>query len=260
MRTSVKRTGLTLIELILVVAILAVLAMIVLPKMDGLQSNANHAVGANSAADTIRYIQTYRVMKNRLPDYYDSLMDGNNLWAAANPSTNTPGLHTSLSGSAAKLTTYDLTADDVTGLQAAGIYTLLNLGTTNTSLRPSDRFNTEAPIASGTKVAIVNTASSGGKKMIDHVYRDNLKASGTSGALPAGRQLMAVGFGPHNKLIGSFMIEAPLYPNVDHNLVYGRNIVLFEIGGTGRAVLKAVTGADGDLLDDLTTYISKEVK
>jgi prepilin-type N-terminal cleavage/methylation domain-containing protein len=252
------RRGLTLIELIVVVAILAVLAMIVIPKLDGIQGNANHAVGGNSAADTARYIQTYRTMKQRMPDGWDSLMNGSTLWAPANPSTTpvTKGLHTQLSGaSSPKLSATVLTTTEAGSLQAAGIYTLNNLNAASTA-RPGDMFTVPTAVADGSPVAqVINT------NMINHIYRDNLKSTGTSGFVPAGKRLIAFGFGPHNKLVGTLMMEAPSYPNVDATLVYNRNLVVFEVSSTSatsRAVFKGVFGADGDLLDDLITNMNKD--
>lgn len=254
--------GMTLLELILVVVILAVTAMMLLPRLDGVQSNANHAVGATTAADTAAYIQSYKTMKNRLPDGWDSLTDGTAMWAAANPGTTpvTRGLHTQLSGSGTnnKLADYSLSAADVTSLNSAGIYTLFNVNTSAaTSVRPGDMFTVVTPVAAGAKVAIVNASSTGGRKIIDHFYRDNTLSTGTTGTLPSGRQLLALGFGPHNKLVGTMMLECPVYPNVDLTLVYGRNLALFEIGGT-RALFKGVVGADGDLLDDLSASMNKD--
>jgi prepilin-type N-terminal cleavage/methylation domain-containing protein len=258
------RRGLTLIELIVVVAILAVLAMIVIPKLDGIQGNANHAVGATSASDTSRYIQTYRAMKQRFPDGWDSLLDGTTLWNAADPTTNpvTRGLHTQLVGTSGKLTTTTLSTTEFGQLNSAGIYTLYHANTSTSvsaSARPSDMFTTSDTLADGDTVATPNAGSSGGRKIIDHIYRANLGSGGTSGAIPAGRKLVVFGFGSQNKVIGSLMHEAPLYPNVDHQLVYGRNLVVFEVGGA-RATIKAVLGADGDLLDDLATYMSRDLQ
>ncbi|MCE9607498.1 MAG: prepilin-type N-terminal cleavage/methylation domain-containing protein [Planctomycetia bacterium] len=286
-----QRLGLTLIELIVVVAILAVLAMIVLPKLDGLQSNANHAVAAASVDDTARYIQMYKTTKYRFPDGYDSLMNaaGTGLWAAADPSTSTKGLHIQLSGSGSnnKLSTTTLNEGEVTALQSAGIYTLYNLQSSS-SARPGDMFNVKTSVAGSTPtVAIINPSSSGGKKIIDHIYRDNLLSTGTSGALTGSTststdgsvetvtstKLIVFGFGPHNALIGKTMVEVPNYPHVDATLVYNRNLVVFELatttknttsGGsttsssTAKVAFKAVVGADGDILDDLNTSMSKD--
>jgi len=261
--------GFTLIELLVVVGILAALTALVLPKLDGLQGNANHAVGAASADDTGRFIQIYKSTKNRLPDGWDSLIDPvtNELWAPANPSTTpvTRGLHSELSAAATgKLTKSNLTANQVASLQAAGIYTLYDLGgpgVTSTT-RPGDMFNVPVAIAEDTPVAFVSTTN--GKKIIDHIYRDNLKAGGTSGKIGDGTKvLVAFGFGPHNAMIGKTMLEVPSYPNVDATLIYGRNLVIFEIPigtstSTARAVFKAVVGADGDLIDDMAASLNKD--
>ena len=261
-RINRRNRGMTLIELVVVVAILAVLALIVIPKLDGLQGNANHAVGATSASDTARYIQTYRTMKQRFPDGWDSLMDSSGMWNSWNPGTKTKGLHNQLGGSTGKLAEYTLTANEVGSLNNAGIYTLYNVDTTLTNKRPSDMFTLSTPIAAGSKVAVVNSGSSGGINIINHIYRQNLSSGGTSGALPTGKVLVALGFGAQNGLIGSLMLEAPMYPNVDTSLVYGRNLALFEVSTTSattRAIFKGVVAADGDLLDDLSTYMSKDI-
>jgi prepilin-type N-terminal cleavage/methylation domain-containing protein len=259
-----KSRGFTLIELLVVVAIIAILTALVLPKLDGVQSQANHAVGAGSANDLGRFIQIYKAQKNRLPDGYDSLMDatGTALWAPANPSTTppTPGLHTNVSGTGVKFTLGSaLVQGEVNALNSAGIYTLYGLQDPSTA-RPGDRYRVVTPIAVGQPVCIPDPSTSGGKKIIDHIYRDNLKSTGTSGALPTNpaKRLVVFGFGPHNVMVGKSMLEVPYYPNVDPTLVYNRNLVIFEVGFTGRAVFKAVVAADGDLLDDMAADLSKD--
>jgi prepilin-type N-terminal cleavage/methylation domain-containing protein len=256
-RPPAARSGLTLIELVVVVAILAVLAMIVVPKLDGLQNNANHAAAANSVSDLGRYIQTYRTTKQRFPDGWDSLTDGSALWQAANPGTNTKGLHSAFY-TGGKFTGGTLTAADVAGLNAVGIYTVYNVTASLVAgKRPADVFTTPATMADGTPVAVVNGATSAGRNIIDRVYRDNQKPGGTSGAIPNGNKLIALGFGPLNKLVGTLMLEAPSYANVDSSLIYNRHLALFEVGGS-KAIFKGVVAADGDLLDDLTTYINRD--
>jgi hypothetical protein len=250
------------------VAILAVLAMIILPKLDGLQGVANHAVGANAANDAARYIQTYRAQKLVYPDGWDSLTDGTTMWQAGYTATKTRGLHPQLNtGTNAKLADYTLTATDASGLVSAGIVTLYNVSGTHASnsTRPSDAFITAVTLTTGTKVAIVNESTTNGRKIIDRIYRDNI-AKGTNGVFydatstaVTGRHLIALGLGPQNAMVGKLMMEAGYYPNVDLTYVYGRNLALFEIGGS-RALFKGVVGADGDLLDDLTTYVSRDVQ
>jgi len=258
-----KISGFTLIELLVVVAILAILTALVLPKLDGIQSQANHAVGAGSANDLGRYIQLYKAQKNRLPDGWDLLTDATNaaLWAPNDPATSTPGLHVNVSGTGVKFALGSaLVQGEVNALNSAGIYTGYALFTpaSGTPPRPGDRYRITTPLAVGQVVCVPDPATSGGRKIIDHIYRDNLKSTGVSGTLPAGKRLIVFGFGPHNVMVGKSMLEVPFYPNVDPTLVYNRNFVIFEVGTSGRAVFKAVTAADGDLLDDLAADISKD--
>jgi len=264
-----QRLGLTLIELIVVVAILAVLAMIVLPKLDGLQSNANHAAAAASVSDTGKYVQTFLTMKKRFPDGWDSLTDGTDLVAGANPAVKTAdgsppfgkGLHVQLGGTTGKLAKHTLTGPEATALQGVGIFTLYNWRVPTAGQRPNDMFLETSSIADGSVVAVINSGSDSGKKIIDRVYRENQKSPTTSGNVAGGttKKLLALGLGPQNEMIGKLMMEAPQYANIDASIVYGRNLVLFEIGGTAKPIFKGVIAADGDLLDDLTTYMSKDL-
>jgi type IV pilus assembly protein PilA len=265
-RLSAVRFGLTLIELVVVVAILGVLAAMLLPKFEGLQSSANHVASASSASDVARLISTYKTSKMVYPDGWDSLTDGTALWTPGNVATVTKGLHAQLSdGSNAKLTTASLTATQAKAFRDAGIVNLFNVNTTS-SLRPGDMFITPAPI-SGTAsvtVAVVNSASSGGKKIIDHVYRQNQQTGGTSGSLwdstgaidTAGNvKLVVFGLGPQSKMIPNSMMEAPTYGNVNAQYIYNRLLAVFEINEKNRITLKAVLGADGDLLDDMSVHL-----
>lgn len=262
---KVRKSGFTLVELIVVVAIIAVLAALIVPRLDGLLSNANHAAAGSSAADAAKFIEVYKSSKYIYPDGYDSLMDnsGAALWSPSTPVSK--GLHTQLSGATApKLTTTTLTANDAAGFNNVGIYKLFNVdAATTASIRPGDSFNTPASIASGATVAIVNPATSGGMKIIDHVYRQNKIVGATPGTLPANTQLVVLGLGIHNDLIGKWMLEAPVYSNLDATVTYNRLLVVYELVTSTTAASKvnfrAVLGADGDLMDDLAVSMNKAV-
>jgi hypothetical protein len=159
-----------------------------------------------------------------------------------------------------------LTAEEVDSLKALGIYTVYR-ATASTSVikdkRAGDMFIVETPIAAGT-FAVVNASTDSGKKIINHFYRDNEKKNTTglfydNTGTAVTRKLVALGFGPMNKLIGTLMLEAPAYANIDQTLVYNRNLALFEVGGS-KALFKGVVAADGDLQDDLTTYINRDIQ
>jgi prepilin-type N-terminal cleavage/methylation domain-containing protein len=265
---KMRSRGLTLIELVVVIAILAVLAMIIIPKLDGLQNNANHAAASASVNDTGRYLQTWRTTKQNFPNGWDSLTDGTAMWAPANVANKTKGLHPTAFATGGKFAEGSLTAADTKSLIDAGISVMFDANTALTGKRPGDMFVTRRVLAIGDtpKAVFVNKTSTSGQKIIDSCYRDNGR-KGTTGLIydasgtdvTASRQLLAVGFGPLNDMVGKLTMEAPAYANVDSSLIYNRNIVLFEVGGS-KALFKGVVAADGDLLDDLTTYINRDIQ
>jgi type IV pilus assembly protein PilA len=268
-RTTAKR-GLTLIELVIVMAILGVLAAMLLPKFEGLTNAANEAAAASSAVDAAKLIGQYKAVKTVYPDRWDSLTDGSALWTAGSVATTTKGLNSELTGSGSttdKIIQGTLSSTQVAALQKAGIVNVLNLNTASvsSSLRPGDLFTVVAPISTSTPIAIVNSASTGGKKIIDHIYRGNLLTgtttasqgvSGTinpssTGAADPNTQLVVFGLGPQNALIPNSMLEAPTYGNAEAQYIYNRLLVVFEVTAS-KATFKAILGADGDTLDDMS--------
>jgi len=270
--------GFTLIELLLVVAILATLTAVVLPKFDGLQSKVNHGVGAASADDTGRLIVTFKITKNKYPNGWDSLLNTANddFWKAADPTKK--GIHTQLAGfpiagSGAKLALATLTQGQVESLSRMGISKVFNLGTGSadtSSALPGDCYNVAGTLAVNSTVCVLNTATSGGRKMIDSIYPKNtIAVTGVSGALPEvfepgsttvklPKIVVVFGLGPRNDMIGTSMMDCPTYPNLDLTLVYNRNLVAFEVDPySGRSDFKAVFGSDGDLKSDMANDMVK---
>ena len=258
--------GLTLIELIVVVAILGVLAAMLLPKFDGLQNAANHVAAGSSITDAAKLISGYKAAKTVFPDRWDSLQTSGALWTSGNAGNETKGLHTQLvDGTTAKLTLGTaITTTQVSVLRSAGITTLMNL--TGTSGRPGDSFTTGVTISDSTRFAVINSSSASGMKIIDRIYRVNQMSgnvTGVRGAIastitnPAGdssAQLIVVGLGPMNALIPNSMMEAPTYGGANANFIYNRLLAVFELTST-KITFKAMLGADGDLLDDLTIHM-----
>jgi hypothetical protein len=199
------------------------------------------------------------------PDKWDSLTDGTNLWTPGNVNTKTKGLHQELSASSGtggdgdpiiatgKLTISNLNATEVAAFNKVGITTLMNLTSTSSS-RPGDMFTTPVTISASTPVAIVN--ASGGKKIVDHIYRQNLQAGATSGTIPANTKLVVFGVGPQNSLIPNSMLEAPTYGNANATYIYNRLLAVFEVAtsssGSVKVTFKGILGTDGDLLDDMS--------
>ncbi|HEY5315076.1 MAG TPA: prepilin-type N-terminal cleavage/methylation domain-containing protein [Pirellulales bacterium] len=275
-----RRAGFTLVELIVVVAIVAVLASLVLSRFDGLLKNAGHAAAASSMADAGQSIEAWFTANRMYPDGWDTRLSGGALLSAA--AGTTPGLPPELVGSTGRLTTYQLTAGDALGFNNVGIKTLFNMDATPLSevSRLNDEFNTPTTLASGTTVAVINSAqatSSGTgttNKIIDHIFSQNLivgtgvpgtmttvsQASSTSGGSPTlvPAQLVAFGLGAHNMLVTgassatgaanpgkAFMREAPVDGSFNSALEYSRLIVVFMLtpSSSGSSSASTVTFA-----------------
>lgn len=274
---QMRRSGFTLIELLLVVGILALLTAVILPKFDGLQSKVNHGIGAASADDTSRLIVTYKVTKNRYPNGWDNLLDaaGTGMWIASDPTQR--GIQTQLADApisdpvkGAKLSTTVLTASQAASLARMGVTKVFGLGAdaNNPKVLPGDCFDVPTTLAGGSTVCVLNTATVGGRKMIDSIYPANKTAAnpsatppvaaGVSGALPSGKIVVIFGLGPKNEMIGTSMMDCPFYPNVDLTLVYNRNLVAFEVDAAGgKSDFKGVFGSDGDLKTDMANDMFK---
>ena len=268
--------GFTLIEMLVVVSILVILAGTILPKLDVIQLKTNKGVAANNAAGISRYIQTYRIMHNSYPDTWDSMLDstGAALWTPGAPG-GAQGIDPQLTGgppagSPNKLTVGTLTesATDHTlrSLARMGITTFMDgpaTGSPSANGNPSNAFVTPRVLPSGAtgtfKVATINATDGDGKAIIDQIYPTNQLAGGTSGAIPAGKSLVVVGFGPLNGAVGDVMQECPFYSNTDPTQYYARFLAIFEAdAGGARAELKMVVGADADRIsEEIGDYYEK---
>ncbi|HEX4131798.1 MAG TPA: type II secretion system protein [Pirellulales bacterium] len=266
-RRAAKR-GLTLIELVIVVAILGVLAAMLLPKFEGLQTAANHAAAAGSATDAARLIESYKAAKTVYPNYWDSLLNGTSLWTAANVGTKTMGLDTELVGNGATVDKLilgsALTTTQSLAMSKVGITTITGLTATLSlsGYRPGDMFTTAMPVT-GAALATINAGSSGGKKIIDHIYPQNLQPTGSgsgtinpTSTISGDTQLIVFGLGPQNSLVPNSMMEAPTYGNDDALYVYNRLLAVFELtgfaGGSAKCTFRTMLGGDGDLISDMS--------
>lgn len=273
-----KPSGFTLIELLVVVGILVALAGALLPKLDRIDQKTNKGIAANNMTGSSRYIQTYRILHNAYPDNWDSLLVVGGSALAQAPTEQGPGLEPQTTGGTAdgalasgphKLIAGTLDNSFLRSLNRMGIETVLDWDATKSNLAggggsPADLFNTPRKLsaASGSvPVAMLNvttpgsgsTAAVGDSDAIDIInkcYPQNL-VNGTSGAVPAGKALVVLGFGPLNQAVGDVVQDCPAYSNTDPSKYYTRFLAVFEARDDGsRAELKIVVGADGDLTRD----------
>jgi prepilin-type N-terminal cleavage/methylation domain-containing protein len=276
-----RRSGFTLLELVIVMAILVALAGIVIAKLDVLQLKAEKASAGAQIRDIARLIQTYRATTNFYPDRWDSLVDrtGGNpgvLRQPGLPGTNLGGLDPGLvgglpTGSSTKLIMGgQLTANQARSLSRLGITTVLDHsggqpvpygGTTAASnlavgFVVPNSFNVGATTGTNSAdaddvFATINPADTGGQKILNTIY----PTPGAQAVVPSDRVLVVFGLGRYCTIVGSNLqsanlSEPPVYP-YSNAQYYDRYLAVFEAYNNGdRCRLVAVLGADGDLAAD----------
>ena len=73
-RTTKQRTGLTLLELIVVMAILVAIAAILIPLLPEFLGKGNQSAAATNMGELEKAIQTFRATYSRQPNHWDSML------------------------------------------------------------------------------------------------------------------------------------------------------------------------------------------
>lgn len=281
-----RKSGFTLIEMIVVVAIIVLLAGFLLPKLDTVMLAQNKGVAAGNTAGLNRYVQTYRIIHNVYPSGWDSLLSTTNTLVAPGAPGTTIGLDPQLVGgppsaSPNKLAVLELQAafgntvggKIVRSLSRIGINQLYNcdvslLGT----LKPNDMFSVpkaDAPtnpageLTGAYSLATLNTGDDDALEIIRRIYKYPPSFSGANIATAyanEGSVLILAGFDRKNQAVGAILAEAPTYSNTsDPQQYYNRYLCVFKASkGGSRASLEAVLGADGDQLhEEIADYYEK---
>jgi prepilin-type N-terminal cleavage/methylation domain-containing protein len=273
-----RRSGFTLIEMVVVIAILVILTGLVVAKLDVFEMKANKGVSAANMAGIARYVQTYRTLSSQYPDGWDSLLVNGTSLPLAGPPNGTPGLHPELTGGSpfvgapiTELATTTLTASEVQSLGRLFVATLYDFpAVAQWTDIPGNMATIRRALTTGSTVATLNATiptdgvtpvTQGDPKaiaVISHIY-PNPGAGGP--IVPANKQLVVFGLGRFNTLIGStnqngLLTEAPFYANTNQVQYYNRFLVVFEVDTTGsRCREVAVLGGDGDqMTDEIADY------
>ncbi len=231
-----RRSGLTLIELVVVLFIVAVLAGLIIPITGWVRRSANYAALASNQAETGSNLEFYRTTfgNNGYPERLDSLV------------LNTGGSVPAYMNSelVAMLNVAALNADQAACLTLGGgaAWEVMDHDVDPSAGEQGNPGNAaihERALADGEEVAFVDTTTGNGLDLANEIYPDGI---------PADVSLVAFGVGPSNAAIGQTMQTVPIDTRVDNSEVYGRFIAVFAVYSPRegrRAQLKAVLSARG---------------
>jgi len=206
------RTGLTLIEMVVVLVILIGLAALLVPRLANLTAQSAFAGSAAGAADVMNNLETHRSSLGRYPHRFDSLLntDGtvySKVWRHS--SSSEPFTVGALTGKYAAMS-----LGKTLGENSAGDAVVMDHSESSTD--PNNSASTERTLAldGSDNFAMVVSGS------------DLEAAAGYPDGLPDGVELVAFGIGPGCSAIGKTMASAPACSVADVD-EYGRFLAVF---------------------------------
>ena len=256
-----RRSGLTLIELVVVMTVLAALAAIVIPMFPNLLRRAHKVSDATNTSELAKAIQTHQAMFLSYPDQYDLLTDGSAFPAYL------PGGSAAAFGNFVKLDT--LSADEIAALGRVGVTFVQKLSkdATGPGFHP-----TMNPYAGDYKTAQVDLAKDGTTIQFARIDLAAAQAANpaflqTISANDPTAKFIVLGVGPRCTMVGQTMQEAPTSVPQDKGFTpdttYSRVGVIFMVSGkevsrTERARFIAACALEDDELEltekDLVGY------
>jgi len=271
-RTAARR-GLTLIELVVVIAILAVLAAMVVPRLDFLKTQSEHAASASTQADLGAMIQTYKASSGYYPTFDLLVDDSGSLYSKLQAQT---------TGAFLEPWTVPAAGGPPDGswyrsLTEAGFKNGYRHSTTatNASASGTSAADIENQATSGTLVLAAVKATGGDASQLGAAIRnavypgiatyvpasngpdgvvgggDDVPATTTAtgaGVIPDNKKLVVMGIGPKSSLLSKVMVSAPTSAMTvdDSTATYCRYLAIFEVNQNGTAAsLKMITDHRG---------------
>jgi prepilin-type N-terminal cleavage/methylation domain-containing protein len=251
-----RRRGLTLLELVVVMGILAALAGLLVPLMPNLIQRANTSTDATNLGSVSEAIGTFfgRHSPSIYPDQLDNLVVSSAIATyIPNGGSIPPG---SAATAAAPLTTHQLSAADVTALNAVGIANVWNLTASNPDdYNWSPTFGCTLTPAAAVPEVPAGEDGTGGSAAVSAVTATPLaestsvasltSAAATRMGIPAGATYVVFGLGSNATICGGHgMSKAPIansvVPGEDPNTVYCRFGLVFQTTDTsGNALTQA---------------------
>lgn len=241
--SSRRRSGFTLIELVIVLLILAAIAGLVIPQIGMLGRSTDMAVSAKTQADLAANTQLFFVLQKRYPQGLDSLLDTTGaIYVADPPSGDTQTRGLPYSGA------------DGTRLEAQlQVGSLTNVSGSAEYLRSFSRsgfdwvFDHDTSVVNSNNSGVTQRLVSGASTfaVAEVIPTGPLAAKLVPQGLQPGERLIALGFGPRNTAISKTVTNSPIYPGCDGKY-YGRYILYFKVYASGeRATLVGCSDSYG---------------
>jgi prepilin-type N-terminal cleavage/methylation domain-containing protein len=277
---SPSRSGLTLLELVVVMAILAALAGIVIPLMPNMISKASSSSGATNLSETVKAVQLYAAQNgDQYPDNLDSIVDENGVIAGYVANAAVGGSGTS--STTLQLTPYTLNANDLAALNAVGIahvtqmISATDLAGYQAQFPASATYSTAGTFNASTGLLLPNPValagpSTGGTGGTTTAGSTVAGVAGTVATqkfgVPATGTYIVFGLGQFASIVGNAINKAPVWINpaagYDPNSKYARLGLVFQTadanGPLARAVLIGAVQFSGNGLlsqdDDMKNY------
>lgn len=260
-RNSSRRSGFTLLELLMVLLILVALAGVLIPVLTNMGTRAHGSASAANIAEIAKAVQTHEAMHNERPNGFDSLIED---LAGSGAPTAIVGTEDGEPLGGGQLVFADLSS----AAGGARIAEALNdIGIDITFLLDSDTLNKtfEAYVdQDGTvgpdPILIDSSGPSGFVATLDAVGIATLRLEPISVTTTQGIQAyVAFGLGEFCTMVGKSMLEAPVhFPEegspIDH---YSRYLLVYAIPAEGPARLATVAAAHDEGLAGLNAHLSE---
>jgi type II secretory pathway pseudopilin PulG len=238
-----RRSGLTLIELIVVLTILIALAGLLVPMLPSMLTRAHTSTCSTNIAEAVKAIGTYQQLYSAYPNNWDALSDGTNMIdyfaggsmmpAGVVSGGTVPGV-----GGNGELTAGALTANEVAALTGVGITQLQSMvakggsapagfdPTFNYYSNPTSNPTTNAlTLSTTTKLALLDPQNGNGNATsVARCIALNLDLTG---------RYVALGIGQRVSMVGKMMATAPVHfgdqPVLNPEYGYQRLVGLFKV-------------------------------
>jgi len=267
------RRGLTLIELVVVIAILAVLAAMVVPRLDFLKTQSEHASSASTQADLGAMIQTFKASSGYYPTLDLLVDDSGTLYSKLQSQTTGAFLEpwtVPAAGGPPNGSWYRSITEG--GFRNGYRHSTTATNASSSGTAPADIFN---QAATGSLVLATIKSTGGDASQLGNAIRmaiypgiatyvpgsdgpdnlpgttDDVAATTTTtgaGEVPADKKLVVMGIGPRTSLLSKVMVSAPTSAMTvdDAAATYCRYLAVFEVNQNGNAAsLKMITDHRG---------------